>query len=192
MTIRGAFQLSWPGFGLAVDLDLPGVGVTALFGHSGSGKTAVLRAMAGLERTRDGYVAIADEVWQDESRGRLIPTHQRALGVVFQEASLFPHLSVRRNMEFGQRRAPATERRFALSEVADPLGISPLLERMPGQLSGGERQRVAIARTLLAAPQLLLMDEPLAALDLKRSADRLLIRPGLGLRAQIKAVALLG
>jgi molybdate transport system ATP-binding protein len=169
--IRARFRVDRKDFMLDVDLTLPGRGITALFGHSGSGKTTVLRAMAGLERTGDGYVAIADEVWQDESRGRFIPTHQRALGVVFQEASLFPHLSVRRNMEFGQRRAPATERRFALPEVADLLGISHLLERMPGQLSGGERQRVAIARALLAAPQLLLMDEPLAALDLKRKLE---------------------
>ena len=156
---------------LDVDLTLPGRGITALFGHSGSGKTTVLSAMAGLEHARGGYVAIGNEVWQDESRGRFIPTHQRALGVVFQEASLFPHLSVRRNMAFGEQRALATERRFALPEVAELLGISHLLERMPSQLSGGERQRVAIARALLAAPQLLLMDEPLAALDLKRKLE---------------------
>ena len=155
---------------LDVDLTLPGRGVTALFGHSGSGKTTVLRAMAGLERARGGYVAIGNEVWQDDSRSRFIPTHQRALGVVFQEASLFPHLSVRRNMAFGEQRALATERRFALPEVAELLDISHLLERMPSQLSGGERQRVAIGRALLTAPQLLLMDEPLAALDLQAQA----------------------
>ena len=158
-------------FKLDVDLTLPGHGVSALFGHSGSGKTTCLRAMAGLERAPGGYFAIGNEVWQDEAKGRFVPPHQRAIGVVFQEASLFPHLSVRGNMEFGQKRAPATERRFALSEIAELLGIEPLLNRSPAQLSGGERQRVAIARALLSAPQILLMDEPLAALDLKRKLE---------------------
>ena len=100
-----------------------------------------------------------------------MPPHQRALGVVFQEASLFPHLSVRGNMEFGQKRTSTAARRFSLPEIAELLGIAHLLERAPGQLSGGERQRVAIARALLAAPQILLMDEPLAALDLKRKLE---------------------
>ena len=171
LEIRAKLRVDRSDFMLDVDLTLPGRGVTALFGHSGSGKTTVLRAMAGLEHARGGYVAIGNEVWQDDSRSRFIPTHQRALGVVFQEASLFPHLSVRRNMAFGEQRALATERRFALPEVAELLDISHLLERMPSQLSGGERQRVAIGRALLAAPQLLLMDEPLAALDLKRKLE---------------------
>lgn len=161
---RGDFQLD-------VDLSLPGHGISALFGHSGSGKTTCLRAMAGLERTPHGYFAIGDTIWQDEARGRFVPPHQRALGVVFQEASLFPHLSVRQNMAFGEQRVPSSERRFALPEIADLLGLTALLERAPGQLSGGERQRVAIARALLAAPQILLMDEPLAALDLKRKLE---------------------
>ena len=169
--IQARFRIDRNDFTLAVDLTLPGRGITALFGHSGSGKTTVLRAMAGLERAPAGYFAIGSEVWQDENRGRFVPPHQRALGVVFQEASLFPHLSVRRNMAFGQQRALATERRFALPEIAELLGISHLVDRMPSQLSGGERQRVAIARALLAAPQILLMDEPLAALDLKRKLE---------------------
>ncbi|MEF8699670.1 MAG: molybdenum ABC transporter ATP-binding protein [Candidatus Accumulibacter sp. UW26] len=158
-------------FTLDVDLTLPGRGITGLFGHSGSGKTTCLRAMAGLERAADGYFAIGDEVWQDETRGLFVPTHQRALSVVFQEASLFPHLSVRRNMQYGEQRTPASQRHFALSGIAELLGIEHLLERSPGQLSGGERQRVAIARALLAAPQILLLDEPLAALDLKRKLE---------------------
>ncbi|UCV05055.1 molybdenum ABC transporter ATP-binding protein [Dechloromonas denitrificans] len=169
--IQARFRIARQDFTLDVDLMLPGRGISGLFGHSGSGKTTVLRALAGLERAPDGYLAIGDTVWQDESRGHFVPPHQRALGVVFQEASLFPHLSVRRNIEFGERRAPAHERRFALPAVAELLGIGHLLDRPPGQLSGGECQRVAIARALLAAPQILLMDEPLAALDLKRKLE---------------------
>lgn len=167
-------QNSQPGdktFHLDIDLTLPGRGITALFGHSGSGKTTVLRAMIGLERAPTGYFAMGNTVWQDEAKGLFVPPHQRALGVVFQEASLFAHLSVRKNITYGEQRVPLAERRFALSEVADLLGIVHLLERRPDQLSGGERQRVAIARALLAAPQILLMDEPLAALDLKRKLE---------------------
>ena len=169
--IRARFNINRRDFKLAVDLTLPGRGVSALFGHSGSGNTTCLRAMAGLERAHDGYFAIGDEVWQDEAQGIFIPPHRRALGVVFQEASLFPHLSVRSNLEFGQRRAKASSQRFALSDVAELLGIGHLLDRSPAQLSGGERQRVAIGRALLAAPRILLMDEPLAALDLKRKLE---------------------
>ena len=169
--IRAKFRVDRGDFVLDVDLTLPGKGVSALFGHSGSGKTTCLRAIAGLERTADGYVAVGDEVWQDEGRGHFVPPHRRALGVVFQEASLFPHLSVRGNMEFGQKRASTAGGSHALPEVAELLGIGHLLERAPGQLSGGERQRVAIARALLAAPRILLMDEPLAALDLQRKKE---------------------
>ena len=161
---RGAFQLD-------VDLDLPLHGISALFGHSGSGKTTVLRAIAGLECAPGGVVALGDEVWQDDARGLFVPVHKRAVGYVFQEASLFPHLSVRANLEFGRKRVPAHARRFALEPVTALLGIESLLERRPDGLSGGERQRVAIARALLASPRLLLMDEPLAALDLRRKQE---------------------
>lgn len=170
-SLRARFRIERGDFTLDVDLDLPGRGVTALFGHSGSGKTTCLRAMAGLERAPGGYFAIDGQVWQDEARRIFVPPHRRALGYVFQEASLFPHLCVRRNLEFGEKRVPAAERRFGLPAVAELLGISGLLERMPRGLSGGERQRVAIARALLSAPRLLLMDEPLAALDLKRRQE---------------------
>lgn len=173
--IRAAFRVERGEFTLDLDLQLPGRGVSALFGHSGSGKTTCLRAMAGLERAPRGYFAIGREVWQDEASGVFVAPHRRALGVVFQEASLFAHLCVRRNMEFGQKRvrplAGDRQRRHALDEVAELLGIAPLLDRSPGQLSGGERQRVAIARALLAAPKILLMDEPLAALDWKRKLE---------------------
>ena len=169
--LRATFRIERGEFALDVDLTLPGRGVSALFGHSGSGKTTCLRAMAGLERAPGGYFSIGNEVWQDEARGLFVPPHRRALGVVFQEASLFAHLSVRRNMQFGQKRAlPRTGER-ALCEVAELLGIAQLLERSSGQLSGGERQRVAIARALLTAPKILLMDEPLAALDIKRKLE---------------------
>jgi molybdate transport system ATP-binding protein len=158
-------------FRLDVDLQLPGRGITALFGPSGSGKTTCLRAIAGLERVDDAYVAIGAAVWQDAAKGIFVPTHRRALGYVFQEASLFAHLSVRANLEFGMRRVPRSERRFEPGTVARLLGIGELLERRPASLSGGERQRVAIARALLASPRLLLMDEPLAALDLRRKQE---------------------
>lgn len=155
--ISARFLIERAEFSLDVDLRLPGQGVTALFGHSGSGKTTCLRAMAGLERANQGYFALGDAVWQDETRGIFLPPHQRALGVVFQDAGLFPHLSVRGNMEYGQRRARGASI-LSISDVADLLGIAPLLERSPRQLSWGERQRVAIARALLAAPRILLMD----------------------------------
>jgi molybdate transport system ATP-binding protein len=161
---RGAFRLD-------VDLDLPQRGISALFGHSGSGKTKVLRAIAGLERAPGALVALGDDVWQDDARGVFVPVHKRAIGYVFQEASLFPHLSVRANLEFGRKRVPVHERRFALEPVTALLGIAGLLERRPDGLSGGERQRVAIARALLVSPRLLLMDEPLAALDLRRKLE---------------------
>jgi len=170
-TIAARFRVDRGDFRLDVDLALPGQGVTALFGHSGSGKTTVLRALAGLERTPGAHVALGDEVWQDEARGLFVPTHRRGIGYVFQEASLFPHLSVRANLAFGQQRVKASARRFELAPVADLLGIARLLDQKPATLSGGERQRVAIARTLLASPRLLLMDEPLAALDLKRKLE---------------------
>ena len=169
--IRASFRIDRGGFLLDVDLALPGRGVSALFGPSGSGKTTCLRAIAGLERAPNGYVALGDEVWQDEARKAFVPTHRRALGVVFQEASLFPHLSVRGNLAFGLSRVAGAERRFELDAVAAMLGIERLLERKPASLSGGERQRVAIARALLSSPRLLLMDEPLAALDLKRKRE---------------------
>lgn len=169
--IQARFRLDRGDFCLDVDLALPGYGVSALFGHSGSGKTTILRAMAGLEHTPGGHFAIGDTVWQDDARGRFVPTHRREIGVVFQEASLFAHLDVRRNLGFGERRMPAAARRHRLDDVAELLGIGHLLDRMPSQLSGGERQRAAIARALLSAPRILLMDEPLAALDLKRKRE---------------------
>jgi len=167
--IQARFQLSHPGFTLDVDLDLPGKGVTALFGPSGCGKTTLLRCMAGLTRAAQGQLTVNGEVWQ--SARSFLPTHQRQLGYVFQEANLFAHLNVQRNLQYGQARVPVADRRIALDSVVELLGIAHMLERMPQGLSGGERQRVAIARALLTSPRLLLMDEPLAALDIARKNE---------------------
>ena len=166
--ILARFSIDYPGFSLGVDLRLPSSGVTALFGPSGSGKTTCLRAMAGLERPRGGYLSVNGEVWQDDAKDIFMPTHRRPLGYVFQEASLFPHLSVRGNLEYGLKRAARVTEGDALERMADILGIAALLDRGPEKLSGGERQRVAIARALLTRPRLLLLDEPLASLDLRR------------------------
>ena len=169
MTIQARFEVVFPGFCLDVDLSLPGQGVTALFGPSGCGKTTVLRCIAGLTRAGRGRLMINNYTWQDETS--FTPVHQRPLGYVFQDANLFAHLSVRRNLEYGQSRVPATVQRVEWDRAIELLGIGHLLDRMPDGLSGGERQRVAIARALLTSPRLLLMDEPLAALDLARKSE---------------------
>lgn len=148
-------------FELDVSFTTQGQGITALFGRSGCGKTTVLRAVAGLLKTDFGEVRVHGETWQDERR--FVPPHQRPIGYVFQEASLFPHLSVRRNLEYGQKRVAKNPMDF--EAVVELLGVGPLLQRATRRLSGGERQRVAIARALLTSPRLLLMDEPLSALD---------------------------
>ena len=171
MSIRARLQRSYPGFALDVDLDLPGRGVTAIFGSSGCGKTTLLRCVAGLERRATGYLSVDDEVWQDDTKHVLVPVHQRALGYVFQDASLFAHLSVSQNLNYGMQRVPVALRRVSLEQSIDLLGIAHLLERRPDALSGGERQRVAIARALASSPRILLLDEPLAALDAARKAE---------------------
>jgi molybdate transport system ATP-binding protein len=158
-------------FALDVDFRAPPSGVTALFGPSGSGKTSVLRAVAGLLRATAARIEFDGECWQETSRGMFVPPHRRACGYVFQEASLFAHLTVRRNLEYGWKRVPASERRIPFDQAVELLAVAPLLERLPSNLSGGERQRVAIARTLLASPRLLLMDEPLASVDEARKAE---------------------
>jgi molybdate transport system ATP-binding protein len=166
------------GFHLDVNVTLPGQGVTALSGVSGSGKTTLLRCIAGLEHAPDGYLSVNGDVWQDSSKSIFIPTHQRAIGYVFQEASLFPHLSVQRNLDYGIKRAakrpgsqPSSATQSLWQQTLNMLGIDHLLTRMPTHLSGGERQRVAIARALLTQPKVLLMDEPLAALDAARRQE---------------------
>jgi molybdate transport system ATP-binding protein len=162
-------RLARDGFLLDVDLALPASGITAVFGPSGSGKTTLLRCMAGLEQADRARIVVDGETWQDTERGVHLPTHRRPLGYVFQEASLFDHLDVAGNLAFGRKRAGADD--SALAPLLQLLGIAPLLRRRPHELSGGERQRVAIARALATQPRILLLDEPLAALDLARRRE---------------------
>ncbi|AQH03626.1 molybdenum ABC transporter ATP-binding protein (plasmid) [Burkholderia sp. KK1] len=169
--IEARFLVEHGGFTLDLDLTLPGRGITAIFGHSGSGKTTLLRCLAGLARPRAGRLVVNGKIWLDTERGVFLPTHKRPLGYVFQEASLFPHLSVKKNLRFGLERVRDAQRRVDLAQAAELLGIGHLLERMPAGLSGGERQRVGIARALLTSPRLLLLDEPLASLDQKRKLE---------------------
>lgn len=163
MTLEARFCIARGSFLLDVDLKLPSRGITAFLGPSGSGKTTLLRAIAGLEKDPNGRLTVAGEVWQDAAR--YLPTHRRCLGYVFQEASLLPHLTVRRNLEYGYRRVPMAARQVDFEDAVALLDIGALLGRRAAELSGGERQRVAITRALLTSPRLLLMDEPLAALD---------------------------
>ena len=162
-------QLPRADFSLDVDVRLPAHGITAVYGVSGSGKTSVLRAVAGLEPQARGRIALAGQVWQDDAQGICWPTHQRPVGYVFQEASLFEHLDVQGNLSFGLRRSAGQPR--TLDAAIELLGIGGLLKRRVQHLSGGERQRVAIARALATQPALLLLDEPLAALDAARRQD---------------------
>jgi molybdate transport system ATP-binding protein len=169
--IEATLRLPRGAFTLDVALQLPAHGVSALFGPSGCGKTTLLRCLAGLERAPGARVAVDGQVWQDAAAGLFVPVHRRPVGVVFQEPSLFEHLSVRGNVEFGWKRLVPAQRRVSLDDAIAWTGIEPLLQRAPAGLSGGERQRVAIARALAASPRLLLMDEPLAALDAVRKAE---------------------
>jgi molybdate transport system ATP-binding protein len=148
-----------------------GVGVTALFGRSGSGKSMTIGLIAGLARPDRGFARIDETTLVDTAKGVFVPPHRRRIGLVFQDAHLFPHLSVRRNLLFGRWFAPRGERAVTLEAVVDTLGIGHLLARRPGGLSGGERQRVAIGRALLSCPRLLLFDEPFAALDRQRKLE---------------------
>ena len=162
--VHARFDLAYPGFALHAELQVFAHGVIALFGPSGSGKTTLLRCIAGLEPAAKGMLQVKEEVWQSDTK--FLPVHRRPLGYVFQESSLFSHLSVRRNLEYGLKRTAESERKVQLEQVVEWLGLERLIDRSsPAGLSGGERQRVAIARALLTSPRLLLMDEPLSALD---------------------------
>jgi molybdate transport system ATP-binding protein len=151
----------------------PDARVVALFGPSGSGKSTLLHIIAGLIRPDDARVTVDGRVLTDTVAGLRVPVHKRRIGYVFQDARLFPHLSVARNLAYGRWFAPKAERYGSHDEIVALLGIGHLLDRKPTTLSGGEKQRVAIGRALLASPRLLLMDEPLASLDAARKAETL-------------------
>jgi len=169
MSIKARFEAHYPGFDLDAAVQIPATGVTALFGPSGAGKSTILRAIAGLDRHINSQLTVNGATWQDERV--FLPTHQRPVGYVFQEASLFDHLDVRGNVEYGYKRVPNGNQRISLEKATRLLGLEDLLDRRVQNLSGGERQRVAMARALAVSPGLLLMDEPLAALDLERKAE---------------------
>ncbi len=176
MSLAVSVRHGFPGFDLDIAFAGETPGVTVLFGPSGCGKSTVLAAVAGLLQPREGRVTLDAAVLLDTARGVSVPAERRRCGMVFQEARLFPHLSVASNLRYGLRRAPRSgaEQGSAgpgFEEVVELLGIAPLLRRRPIALSGGERQRVALGRALLSRPQLLLMDEPLAALDAARRAE---------------------
>ena len=170
MTISLSIDHARPDFDLNLQIDAPD-GVTALFGPSGAGKTTIVNIVAGLERPKSGKIVIAGDTLLDTDAGIDVPRHRRGIGYVFQDARLFPHMTVARNIAFGARFAQSRNHRATLPDVLSLLGLEDLMERRPWSLSGGEAQRVGIARALMAAPRLLLLDEPLAALDAARRQE---------------------
>lgn len=172
MSVKQELQLNlslrYKNFSLNINTEFSTNGITAIFGRSGSGKTTLLRCIAGLEKASSAKFVMQGELWQDETF--FLPPHARSVGYVFQEASLFSHLSIHNNLRYAIKRAPKNEI-VDTEKVISLLGVEPLLMQYPHELSGGERQRVAIARALLSCPKLLLMDEPLASLDLQSKQD---------------------
>ena len=187
MSLKISIQKQLGDFYLDVAFEAPASGVTAIFGPSGCGKTSLLRAIAGLASIDTGSISFQGEVWdqaengtgkgkgegKSKRKGQTRPVHQRGVGYVFQEPSLFSHLSVRANLEYGQKRQSGESEPAAITELAELLGIQHLFDRGVQELSGGEQQRVAIGRALLANPKILLMDEPLASLDAERKRELL-------------------
>ncbi len=169
--LKARLKIEYESFNLDASLDVPAENVTVVYGPSGCGKTTLLRCLAGLERSPSGFVQVGEEIWQDESRGIFLPVHKRSLGIVFQEARLFPHMTVRSNLGYGLKRTPPYKRRISMDQVVDILDIGHILDRSLKGLSGGEQQRIAIGRALLTSPSLLLMDEPLANLDSRRKRE---------------------
>lgn len=170
MTLSVALSHAFPGFTLQAAFEAP-AGLTVLFGRSGSGKTTVVNAVAGLLRPDRARIEVSGRTLADTARGLWLPPHRRRLGYVFQEGRLFPHLTVRQNLAYGARFAPPGATGPEEARVIAMLGIEALLARRPAALSGGEKSRVAIGRALLSKPELLLMDEPLAALDQPRKEE---------------------
>jgi molybdate transport system ATP-binding protein len=158
-------------FSLQLDVQLPDQGITVILGSSGAGKTSLLRCVAGLDRADQARIEMGGVLWQDDQQGVFVPTWQRALGYVFQEASLLPHLTVKQNLTYGLKRIGSRTPMHSLEQAIELLGIGHLLERSPAGLSGGERQRVALARALASQPRILLLDEPMASLDAARRQE---------------------
>ncbi len=177
MTLQVQARLQRGHFTLNVNASLPGNGITALFGPSGCGKTTLLRVIAGLEPVRGANVSFNGETWQAGRRS--LPVNRRRLGLVFQESSLLPHLSVEANLLYGYRRTPAGQRRLQPDAIRQLLALDDLLEQPVHTLSGGQRQRLALGRALLTSPQLLLLDEPLSALDRTAKSEILPFLAGL-------------
>jgi molybdate transport system ATP-binding protein len=181
-------EVGFGGFRLYVAEDIALAGVTALFGPSGGGKSTLLRVIAGLERGASGRISFAGESWLDTAHGYFVPAHRRPIGYVFQDARLFAHLTVRGNLHYAASRRPKRRLGIDIAEVIAAFDLTALLERRTHALSGGERQRVAIARTLLTEPRLLLLDEPLAALDVGRKSEILPYLVALPARFGIPAI----
>ena len=169
MSINCHIRVDRKDFILDVQLSIASTGITGVTGHSGSGKTTLLRAMAGLEKSSDGYLKVGDSVWHNGDK--FVPAYQRKVGYVFQEASLFSHLNVEDNINYGLSRTPENQRKVDIEHTIELLSLGSLLKRKPSQLSGGEKQRVSIARALAVSPKILLMDEPLSALDTTRKRE---------------------
>lgn len=170
MTLQIAVQKQQGDFALDLDVSA-GEGVTALFGRSGAGKSTVIKVVAGLVTPDNGHIQLGDQVLFDAAGGTNLPVHKRRIGLVFQDARLFPHLSVLKNLLYGARFSDGSVKRADAVAMAELLGLDGLLNRKPSGLSGGEAQRVAIGRALLSKPKLLMMDEPLAGLDQARKSD---------------------
>ena len=165
MSIEGAFCLPRKSFVLDVKFQLPADGISIIFGPSACGKTTLLRCIAGLETPQQGHFKIKDLCLYDHQRKINLPPHQRSIGYVVQDGGLFSQLTVAQNLYYGYKRTPPNKRKISYQAIVADLKLESLLKRMPQNLSGGERQRVALARALLMSPQLLLLDEPVSALD---------------------------
>jgi molybdate transport system ATP-binding protein len=186
--LRLKVQLPLPEFGLDVSEEFVLNGVTGVFGPSGGGKSTLLRVIAGLERMAAGRIEFAGETWLDSEQGVFVPACERSIGYVFQDARLFPHLTVEGNLRYADRRSRVGHGSIHYDEIISTFQLVPLLDRRIDALSGGERQRIALARTLLTRPRLLLLDEPLAALDVARKWEILPFLEALSSRFGIPAI----